>query len=91
MEIVDKIGNFGILVVIAGIFLYEHFTSNKKTQTMMEQNSEMLKEMKNTNENTAKALEIIQENQAHTIKITEGIDKKIDCIKEKANISKIER
>lgn len=90
MDILQAIGNFGILVVIAGMFLYEHFTSDKHTQEIQKHNAEMLEEMKNTNNNTAKALEIIKQNQDYTINITERIEKKIDCIKVKANIVKKE-
>ncbi|MCL2355184.1 MAG: hypothetical protein FWC68_04890 [Oscillospiraceae bacterium] len=88
MELISGISNYTVLIVIAGMFLYEHFTVSKKTQEIQKQNSELLKEMKNTNVNTAKALEILQENQRHMINVTERIEEKIDCVKEKANISK---
>ena len=88
MELIESVGNIGVLAIIAGVFIFEHITTNKKTLLLHEQNTELLKEMKSSNDNTAKALEIIQENQKHTINVTERIETKIDCIKEKADITK---
>ena len=78
MEAMEAIGNYGILIVIAGLFLYEHISVNKKTKAIQEQNTGLLKEMQETNKNTAKALEILKENQSHMIVVTERIEYKID-------------
>ena len=89
-EIIKGVGEYGILVMIAVLFLYEHFATNKKMLETQNQNANILKEMQVTNQNTSKALEIIQTNQKHNIVVTERIEKKIDCIKEKAEIIKKE-
>ena len=90
MELVSGISNYGILIIIAGIFLYEHFSINRKTRVIQEQNTKLLTEMQETNKNTAKALEIIQENQNHMVIVTERIEHKIDCVKKEANICRKE-
>lgn len=61
-NVIEMIGNFGVLVIIAGIFLWEHITSKKKIADTLDQNSKMLEEMRNTNCNTAKSLELLQES-----------------------------
>ena len=98
IEIINGVANLGILVVIAGFFLHDHYVSSKKMAALMESNNQilasntaMLKELQKANENTAKSLEIIQQNQDNYIGMTERIEKKIDCIKEKADIIKKER
>lgn len=94
IEIIDLIGSNGILIVIAGIFIYDHITTNKKVQKTLDQNAEMLKSIDQTSANTAKSLELLQattvENRSLTQenkRIVTDIETKVDCIKRKAGFT----
>lgn len=60
-ELLNLIGNYGAMVVIVALFLWEWVCTKKDTRKALE-------EMKNANINIAKSLELLQksmENQEH--------------------------
>lgn len=59
-EIAQLIGNYGVSAIIICLFIYDWLTNKKKIQETLEQNAKCLEEMKNTNYNTYKSLEILQ-------------------------------
>lgn len=77
-EIVKLIGEYGLLIVIAGLFIWDWLV-NKKT------NAETLKELKDSNkniatssQNIAKSLDIILNNQIREENSLNNIVEKID-------------
>lgn len=71
-NIISNIANYGVSIVIVGLFLWD-WAVNKKKMT------ETLDEMKVSNANTAKSLELLQksmDNQMQTLKeIKDDLDK----------------
>ena len=66
-EIAKLIANYSILIVIAMLYLWDRIQNKKrnaeieeKNSRILEQNTRCLEEMKNTNINIYKSLEIIQ-------------------------------
>lgn len=66
-NIIAMLSDFGVQLVIVGLFLYDWFTTRKDMQKTLQQNSLCLEEIKNTNinnaetnRNTAKSLELLQ-------------------------------
>ena len=81
-EIAKGITEYGLLVVIAGIFIWD-WVVNKK------QNTEILKELKDSNkniaissENIAKSLDIVLNNQTSEERKLDSIENKIARISE---------
>lgn len=68
-EIIKLVANYTLLVVIAGLYLWDSISNKKKTSELEAQNNEILRqntkcleEMSKSNANISKSLEIIQEN-----------------------------
>lgn len=62
-NIVQIVANYGVSIVIVGLFLWDWIANKRKI-------TETLEEMKVSNSNTSKSLELLQksmENQAHTL------------------------
>ncbi len=87
-ELMDSVANLGVLVVIAVIFIYDHLSTSKKTEQIQQNNNELLKQQLLLLENQSKTLDILLENTEKNYKKDIEIERKIDCIKEKANIVK---
>lgn len=72
-NIVQMLANYGVSIVIVGLFLWDWVTNKKKI-------TESLEEMKVSNSNTAKSLELLQksmENQEQTLaEIKNNIEKR---------------
>ena len=66
-EIAQLIGNYGVSAIIICLFIYDWLTNKKKIQETLEQNAKCLEEMKNTNYNTYKSLEILQKTNCKVI------------------------
>lgn len=91
-QIVQMLGNYGVTIVIVGIFLWDYIANKKKTvenqetikntlATVDKTNNTIascLKEMQQQNLNTAKSLELLQQQMENT-------DKKIDILIERGN------
>lgn len=73
-EILQGIANYGVSVIIVGLFIWD-WVANKKKIT------ETLEEMKVSNANTSKSLELLQksmDNQTQTLKdIKENLEKNL--------------
>ncbi len=87
-EIIEMISNFGISLVIVGLFLYDWFTTRKDMQKTLEQNSMCLEEIQNTNKNTAKSLELLQKSMDNQSDFLQVHDKRCENIEK--SIEKIE-
>lgn len=68
-EIIKMIANYTLLIVIAGLYLWDSIQNKKKSSELesqnnaiLKQNTKCLEEMSKSNINTSKSLEIIQEN-----------------------------
>lgn len=80
-EIIKLIMNYGTGIAVIALFIIDWWKNKNKINETLQQNSKMLEEMKVSNENTSKALDILLATDSR-------IEKKIDCIKEKADITK---
>lgn len=70
-EIVKSIFQYGGTVIMAGLFVWVFIQDRKKNSKMLEDNTEMLKTLSQSNNNIAKSLEIITNNLV-------TLDQKID-------------
>lgn len=61
-EILELISKFGVSLVIVALFLYDWFTTRKNMNETLMQNTRCLEEIRNTNINTAKSLELLQKS-----------------------------
>ena len=61
-EIVNLIMNYGVSTVIIALFVVDWFTNKKKINETLSQNAVCLQEIKSTNANTSKSLELLQES-----------------------------
>ena len=72
-NIISNIANYGVSIVIVGLFLWDWIANKKKI-------TETLEEMKVSNANTSKSLELLQksmDNQTQTLKhIKQDIERK---------------
>lgn len=84
----NALNNFGVPLVIVGLFLYDWFTTRKDMQKTLEQNSKCLVEIQNTNRNTAKSLELLQKSMDNQYEFLQVHDKRCEDIEK--NIEKIE-
>ena len=48
-ELLEMLTNYGVSIIIVGLFLYDWFTTRKDMQKTLEQNSKCLVEIQNTN------------------------------------------
>lgn len=87
-EIVDLVSKYGVSLVIVALFLYDWFTTRKDMQKTLEQNSNCLTEIQNTNKNTAKTLELLQKSMDNQSKFLQVHDKRCEEIEK--DIEKIE-
>lgn len=63
METVAKtIADYGVLLVIAAIFIYDWIKNKDKVNQTLEQNTKILSELSNTNSNISKTLDLLQES-----------------------------
>ncbi len=70
-EIIQSIFQYGGTVIMAGLFVWVFIEDKKKNSKMLEDNTEMLKTLAQSNDNIAKSLDIISNNLV-------TIDQKID-------------
>ena len=66
MDIVKLLGEYGVTLIIVGLFIYAWLDDRRnrneiiaKTLGLENNNNEILNEMKKTNENTSKSLELL--------------------------------
>lgn len=77
-EIIDLISKYGVPLVIVALFLYDWVTTRKSMQKAIEQNSICLKEIQNTNRNTAKSLELLQKSMDNQSDFLQVHDKRCE-------------
>lgn len=61
-EIIQAIFQYGGTVIMAGLFIWVFIEDKKKNTKMLEDNTEMLKTLAQSNNNIAKSLDIITNN-----------------------------
>lgn len=70
-EMLNMIGTYGVSIVIVGLFLWDWVANKKKIVDALE-------EMKVSNANTSKSLELLQKSmETHTIELKQ-INEKLD-------------
>ena len=84
VEMINAIAQLGVLVVIAGIFLYQSVVSNQKMAETLKVISESNKNISNSNENISKTLDRLTGWQEESLENGREILRKVDCIKIKA-------
>ena len=70
-EVVKSIFQYGGTVIMAGLFVWVFINDRQKNTKLLEDNTEMLKTLSQSNNNIAKSLEIITNNLV-------TIDQKVD-------------
>lgn len=70
-NIITNIANYGVSIVIVGLFLWDWIANKKKI-------TETLEEMKISNANTSKSLELLQKSMDNQNQTLEEIKEKID-------------
>ena len=61
-EIIQAIFQYGGTVIMAGLFIWVFIEDKKKNTKMLEDNTEMLRTLAQSNNNIAKSLDIITNN-----------------------------
>jgi hypothetical protein len=79
-DIVHVIVDYGVLVVIAGIFLFDWVKNKDRVNKTLEQNTSILRELSSTNANISKTLDLLQTslNTQHDLLVE--IEHKIETI-----------
>ncbi len=70
-NIISNIANYGVSIVIVGLFLWDWIANKKKI-------TETLEEMKVSNANTSKSLELLQKSMDNQNQALEEIKEKMD-------------
>lgn len=70
-EVIKSVFQYGGTVIMAGLFVWVFINDRQKNTKMLEDNTEMLKTLSQSNNNIAKSLEIITNNLV-------TLDQKID-------------
>ncbi len=87
-ELLEMLTNYGVSIIIVGLFLYDWFTTRKDMQKTIEQNGKCLIEIQNTNMNTAKSLELLQKSMDNQSEFLQVHDRRCEAIEK--DIEKIE-
>lgn len=84
-QIFEMLSNYGVPLIIVGLFLYDWLTTRKDMQETLKQNNSCLKEIKNTNinnaetnKNTAKSLELLQKSMDNQYEFLQIHDKRCE-------------
>ena len=85
VELFENIGNFGILIIIAGVFLWDHISYKKKREKSIEKEAILLREISNTNNNISKSIDVLQKNLNKQQDFLENLDK--NCIKKNNDVN----
>ena len=88
-DVVKIISNYGTSIVIVALFIWDWVANRKKITESTEQNTEILSELKKSNENIGKSLDLLKEylmthdrETKEELKMTvEELERKIDeCV-----------
>lgn len=83
VELGKLVGEYGVLIVIAIIFLWYTYQDRVRNQALLEEIKEVVKTLKISNENIARTLDLLQ---AGSDKISDKVDRNYEAI-----VKKIER
>ena len=88
-EIITNVANYGISIVIVGLFLWDWVSNKKKISETLEEmkvsninTSKSLEEMKVSNSNTAKSLELLQRSMDNQTQTLQDIKQNIERMRE---------
>lgn len=62
MEVIKSVFQYGGTIIMAGLFVWVFIEDKQKNTKMLEDNTEMLKTLAQSNNNIAKSLDIITNN-----------------------------
>lgn len=83
MEIIQSISESGILIVIAGVFLYTYLTDKKENKERDAKYNESLRLLSESNTNIAKALDLLNVNSVNNDKLLREHDERAIQINER--------
>ena len=72
-NIVSLVANYGVSAIVVALFVWDWITNKKKV-------AETLEEMKVSNANTSKSLELLQKSMENQEQTLEEINNNIDCL-----------
>jgi len=83
MEIIQTISESGILIVIAGVFLYTYLSDKKDNKERDAKYNESLRLLSESNTNIAKALDLLNVNSVNNDKLLREHDERAIQINER--------
>lgn len=83
MEIIQSISESGILIVIAGVFLYTYISDKKNNVERDAKYNESLRLLSESNTNIAKALDLLNVNSVNNDKLLREHDERAIIINER--------
>lgn len=61
-KIVELLSNYGVGLVIVGLFIYDWLINKKEQTNILKQNEKCLEELSVSSKNTSKSLELLQQS-----------------------------
>lgn len=83
MEIIQSISDSGILIVIAGVFLYTYISDKKNNVERDEKYNESLRLLSESNTNIAKALDLLNVSSCNNDKLLREHDERAIVMNER--------
>lgn len=83
MEMIDAISESGVLIVIAGVFLYTYITDKKNNKERDEKYNESLRLLSESNQNIARALDLLNVSSCNNDKLLREHDERAVQINER--------
>ena len=83
MDLITAISENGILIVIAGVFLYTYITDRKENKDRDVKYNESLRLLSESNTNIAKALDLLNVNSSNNDKLLREHDERAIQINER--------
>lgn len=87
MEIIQSISESGILIVIAGVFLYTYISDKKNNVERDAKYNESLRLLSESNTNIAKALDLLNSSSLNNDKLLREHDERAIVINERTAIT----
>lgn len=85
MELIKAISESGVLIVIAGVFLYTYLTDKKDNKERDSKYNESLRLLSESNINIAKALDLLNVSSQNNDKLLREHDERAILINERLN------
>ncbi len=86
VELTESIANFGVLVVIAAVFLYDHVVTNRKMQESINQTNKFLENQEDSNKNISASLDLLNKSINENYSISGRIEDKVNQINNRSGI-----